>query len=320
MSFLGSKSQIMDDLIFHELWLAKQKFHNYEGEESSEDENERNDDSDFDSDETENESDFKDLFKKDREESRLLNKKKRKIKSRSVAGARTSEWMAAFVGVFFVAAVAGVASYRAYSTDVADQLNKANVMAPFSLQDAPLAPTSMNGANNKREEAALPSSDGKFAPRILNPNTSVPQGMYNEIMLPKTLEPTSYILYLSVHGLDGTGNSSAYNYKAVVRINLKCLEDTDQIVLHSSRTRHTHAEVTEVGKTAPKITDQNKNVIKITKTQYNPQREMVAYSLAKNMTAGKEYSLLIAFRRELTYTDNDGFFLTNYVDGSGKQK
>ena len=188
-------------------------------------------------------------------------------------------------------------------------------MAPFSLHDAPVT----SNSNNKREEAGF-SSDGKFAPRILQPNKSVPQGMYNEIMLPKTLAPTSYILYLSVHGLDGAGNSSAYHYKAVVRINLKCLETTDQIVLHSSRTRHTHAEVTEVGKTAPKITDQNKNFVKIVKTQYNPQREMIAYTMAKNLTAGKEYSILIAFGRELTFSENDGFFLTNYVDGSGKQK
>ena len=133
MSLLASKSQIMDDLIFHELWLAKQKFRNFDSNDdvatpySTSSEAEQ-----YDSDETENESDFKDLFKKDREADlkKCLVKKKKKNKYRSVVGNRNSEWATALLGIFFVAAVAGVASYRAYSNDASDQLNGVKFKLP----------------------------------------------------------------------------------------------------------------------------------------------------------------------------------------------
>ena len=296
MSFLGSRSQIMDDLVFHELWLAKQKFRNFEsnGESSS---SEGDNDS-----ETENESDYKDLFKKDRDEHRLKNKK-----TRSIIGSRTSEWMAAFMGVFFVAAVAGVASYRVYHSNMSDELNNAKVMYPFQMQADQKVPSS----NSKRGDPSVEDND---TPLVIDKNKTVPQGMYNEIMLPKNLEPTNYVLYLSIDGLDWKGKSPRYN--GLVKITLKCVKDTDRIVFHSARTRNTYAEIKKIGKNHL----QNNDIIKIVKTQYNPLREMVAYTTSKNLTAGSEYSLFIAFKRELTHTEKDGFFLTTYTDGESKKQ
>ena len=249
----------MDDLLFHELWLAKQKFKDYENDTAYDA------DSDFpDSSDDEDRDDFKQLFLKERQA--------KKHKKKEIIGNSTSEWMAVIIGVFFVAAVAGVASYHAYRSDFSDELGRASV-------------TSITSDEHMMSDAA--------------PQYQLPEGFYDEIRLPTNLSPTNYVLYLSI-------DMAKKYYNGLVKITFDCVEQTDRIILHSSRTKNTQVDVKD-----------GQLPIKVLDTQYNLQREMMVITLERNLTVGNTYSLLVSFERALRYTDNDGFYLTDYVDGNG---
>eukprot|EP00111_Clytia_hemisphaerica_P016022 TCONS_00047402-protein len=258
MSILASKGQLMDDLLFHELWLAKQKFKEYEDETTYDGE------ADFpDSTDDEDRDDFKQLFLKERRD--------KKHKRKEIIGNNTSEWMAVIIGVFFVAAVAGVASYHAYRSDLSDELGRASV-------------TSISSDEALMSDAA--------------PTYQLPEGFYDEIRLPTNLSPTNYVLYLSI-------DMAKKYYNGLVKITFDCVQQTDRIILHSSKTKNTKVEVKD-----------GKEPISVLDTQYNLQREMMVITLGSNLTFGNVYTLLVSFERPLRYTDNDGFYLTDYVDSN----
>jgi len=277
---LGSVDRIMDDLIFHELWLSKEKFQSYENEDFNESEY---DDEDVSTDDEDGRS-FRRLFPKEDNGSGEDQDGKKKKKSKTIVGNNTSEWMAVLVGVFFVAAVAGVASYQAYKSDLGSELNKAYVSPhiPFN-NDNP----STSQANDEISSDSL---------------ELVPEGAYNEIQLPKHLSPLSYILYLSVDILKK-------EYNGLVKISFKCMEETDKVILHSSRTHNNQIDVKD-----------GKDEIKVVRTQYNRLRGMMIVSLDRNLTRDHVYSLLVSFERPLTYSTNDGFYLTRYKDGNGESQ
>ena len=281
MPLVGSAGQIMDDLIFHEMWLAKEKFREYENGDPNESEL---DEDEVSTDDEDGES-FRRLFPKGEDD----KNRRKKQSSKAIVGNNTSEWMAIMVGVFFVAAVAGVASYQAYKSDFGKELGKASVVSqkvPFFNDDMIVSKTGV-----RDDEPAMSDS-----------LELVPEGLYNKIELPKDLSPVSYILYLSV-------DLTKKEYNGLVKISFKCIEETDKLILHSSRTNNNHVEVKE-----------GKNEIKVVQTQYNRLRQMMVVSLGTNLTRNHIYSLLVSFERPLTFSANDGFYLTQYKDGDGNSQ
>ena len=112
-------------------------------------------------------------------------------------------------------------------------------------------------------------------------------------------------------------NQKAPKYNGVVKITMKCINDTNQIVLHTALTKNTDLVLKSLSEPGHANSDK---VIRVTKINYNPVKEMVAYTTEKNLTRGMEYTLLIAFERRLRSKDADGFFLTTYLDGKAERQ
>lgn len=140
---IGSRL-FMDEIIFHKLWLEKQQ----REEESDSSREEYSEDED---------SDVRQLFPKSKKSPE--HKEYREINK--VSKNEPPEWLAVFVGVFFVAGVAGIASYQAYSLDYKDQISNVDIQLQDMAHDAP-----------------------PYVP------------VYDGIKLPTNLTPKAYVLYI----------------------------------------------------------------------------------------------------------------------------
>ena len=190
---------IMDDLLFHELWLAKNKFRNFENEEESDS------NAEYETDETSDEDskNVKDLFK---EEKKAKNKNKRK--HRSISSNNSTEWFAVLLGVFFVAAIAGLASYQAYRSDFSEALSQSSTQA--------------------KDTASFADDD-----------YVVPEGLYDGVFLPTNITPSKYILYIDI-------DLTKKHYKGLVKISFTSKNNvTNQIILYSTKTSNQEVTVND---------------------------------------------------------------------------
>lgn len=127
--------------------------------------------------------------------------------------------------------------------------------------------------------------------------------------------PASYILYFDVDMIGGA-------YKGVSTIVFTCKDNhTKEIVLNSAKTRIQHVNLQEKeGNDGGKYDLKKKNELKIIGIKYDLPVGQMKIELNSFLKQNGKYILEISFDKNLTYANDEGFYLTKYRDGKNQEK
>ncbi|XP_065073167.1 aminopeptidase N-like [Ochlerotatus camptorhynchus] len=123
--------------------------------------------------------------------------------------------------------------------------------------------------------------------------------------LPNTTIPTHYDLYLdtNVHLAD-------LAYSGNVKINIRVLESTSQIVLHSTRSVIGRLE----------LRNSNQLAVPVKGHEVDEDKQFLIVNTNVELPAGSTYVLDIDFTNSLNRTDASGFYRSSYVNAAGETK
>lgn len=123
--------------------------------------------------------------------------------------------------------------------------------------------------------------------------------------LPNTTIPTHYDLYLdtNVHLAD-------LAYSGNVKINIRVLESTSQIVLHSTRSVIGRLE----------LRNSNQLAVPVKGHEVDEDKQFLIVNTNVELPAGSSYVLDIDFTNSLNRTDASGFYRSSYVNAAGETK
>ncbi|XP_058449738.1 aminopeptidase N-like [Malaya genurostris] len=128
---------------------------------------------------------------------------------------------------------------------------------------------------------------------------------FDSFRLPNHTIPVHYDLFINTDIHEGL-----LDYNGTVEIHLKVLENTQQIVLHSSRS------------TIVNITMKNSDYVpvRIVNFEFENEREFLIVNTASVLTTGSLIWLKIDFVNSIDRDDRSGFYRTSYNDNDGNLK
>ncbi|XP_021712368.1 puromycin-sensitive aminopeptidase-like protein [Aedes aegypti] len=128
---------------------------------------------------------------------------------------------------------------------------------------------------------------------------------FESFRLPNTTIPTHYDLFINTEIHNGD-----LDYNGTVKIAINILEDTKQIVLHSSRSTLVNVE----------LTNDNQLPMKVINYELHNEREFLVVYTADVLKSGSRVVLAIDFLNSINRTDQAGFYRTSYTDDDGTLK
>lgn len=123
--------------------------------------------------------------------------------------------------------------------------------------------------------------------------------------LPNTTIPTHYDLYL-----DTNVHRAELAYSGNVKINIRVLESTSQIVLHSTRSVIGRLE----------LRNSNQLVVPLKGHEFDTDKQFLVVNTDVELQSGTTYVLDIDFTNSLDRTDAAGFYRSSYVNAAGETK
>ncbi|XP_055597317.1 aminopeptidase N-like [Uranotaenia lowii] len=128
---------------------------------------------------------------------------------------------------------------------------------------------------------------------------------WDSFRLPNTTRPTHYDLLIE------TGiHAGVLDYNGTVKISIKILETTNQIVLHS--TRSTLIDVD--------LKNDNELPIPIWKHEFDNEKDFLVITTVNELDKGASVQLEISFTNSIDRTDQSGFYRTSYSNEEGVVK
>jgi len=215
----------------------------------------------------ESESEYQQLFPHGKKKNK--NIKKDGSDKTGVPGIPDSIYV--FGAIFFVAGVAGVASYQSFKNgDFGQELGQTEIKINDIFKD---------------------TTSTSFTDYTI----------YNATKLPAYLKPESYVLYLYP-------NIQTKNLTGLVKIKMKCISDTSQIILHSASTK------IRMTKLMSSVTKREIGIIDHTR---NLDKSFLIMNLNETLRADRYYELFLSFHYQLTYSMSHGIYISEYKDANG---
>ncbi|XP_065073169.1 aminopeptidase N-like [Ochlerotatus camptorhynchus] len=128
---------------------------------------------------------------------------------------------------------------------------------------------------------------------------------FESFRLPNSTIPTHYDLFI-----DTEIHNDNLDYNGTVKISINVLEDTKQIILHSSRS--TLVELV--------LKDDNQLPITVINHEFEIEKEFLIVHVASALKNGSRVVLEIDFLNSINRTDQAGFYRTSYNDDNGTLK
>lgn len=128
---------------------------------------------------------------------------------------------------------------------------------------------------------------------------------FESYRLPNTTVPTHYDLFINTEF-----HNDDLDYNGTVKIVINVLEDTKQIVLHSSRSILVNVE----------LKNDNQLPLAIVNFEFDNDREFLIVNTASVLSGGSQVVLEIDFLNSINRTDQAGFYRTTYTADDGTLK
>ncbi|XP_062540207.1 aminopeptidase N-like [Armigeres subalbatus] len=128
---------------------------------------------------------------------------------------------------------------------------------------------------------------------------------FESFRLPNTTVPTHYDLFI-----DTEVHNDELDYNGTVKIHINVLEDTKQIVLHSSRSTLVNVH----------LKNNNQLPLRVINHDFDNEREFLVVNTADVLTGGSKVVLEVDFLNSLNRTDRSGFYRTSYTDSNDTLK
>ncbi|KAB0800625.1 hypothetical protein PPYR_05232 [Photinus pyralis] len=135
----------------------------------------------------------------------------------------------------------------------------------------------------------------------------VPNVAANEVRLPPTLIPEHYSLEIIT-------DLNNFNFSGKVWIRVKCIKETNQVVLHSEG-----LTINTNGTTVKTIDADVKNSIKLTNFSFNEENDFFTIILDQPLKLDQKYEIFIPFNRTLDQ-NLDGYYRSSYDNPKTKRK